>query len=136
MKQALLSIIITAALSLQSGITFAGAGGHAGHGGKGGSNSGASCKKPLIGHAKPPHLSTVPANAEFSFWVEGISNPNLVTVTAKKIPVPVSAEKRADFYVFTGKLPETLTSSAARILVKVNAPKCPAEKGWLLKIDR
>jgi len=54
-------------------------------------------------------------------------------VTAKNIPVTMSAEERSIFYAFKGNLPDSLTG-AARIKVKVHSKKCPANDGMLLII--
>ncbi len=109
------------------------AGGHDGHGG-GGNKGGRFCKKAVIGHIKPKHLSTVAPESEFSFWVEDIKDANQIEVTAKKIPVEMTATQRTGFILFKGKLPASLAGTAARIQVKAQTKKCPAQKGWLLKI--
>ena len=109
------------------------AGGHDGHGG-GGNKGGSFCKKALIEHIKPAHLATVSPQSEFSFWVKEIKNADQVEVTVKKIPVEMTAEQRIGFISFKGKLPASLVGTAARIQVKATTKKCPAQKGWLLKI--
>lgn len=134
MKKLLIIPILTSSLFLISNAAIA-AGGHDGHGGGSGSKSGGSCKTTVINHFVPKHLETVAPNAEFSFWVKGIKTADEVTVTAKKIPVTVNAEDKGDFFLFKGNLPESLSKTAARIQVKVSSKKCPAEKGWLLKIS-
>ncbi|MCF7971696.1 MAG: hypothetical protein K9L22_11105 [Methylococcaceae bacterium] len=111
------------------------AGGHDGHGSGGKGGSASACKTTVISHARPEHLATVAPQSEFSFWVTGITEPDLVEVTAKKIPVELTVEDKENFFLFTGKLPESLKGTAARIQVSVNFKKCPAEKGWLLKIS-
>lgn len=110
------------------------AGGHGGAVG-GGNKSGGSCKSTVISHFVPKHLSKVDAGSEFSFWVKGIMDPSEVEVTAKKIPVEMTAEKKSNFYEFKGKLPSEL-KSAARILVMAEPKKCPADKGILLIINK
>jgi len=125
--------ILSSALCLFSTGASA-AGGHDGGGG-GGNKSGGSCKTTKIYHFIPEHLATVAPKSEFSFWVKGIKSADEVTVTAKKIPVDVIAEDKEHFFSFKGNLPDSLSKTAARIQVKVDAKKCPAEKGWLLKIS-
>ncbi len=81
--------------------------------------------------------ATVTPGAEFSFLVFNIDKPEQVSVTVKNIPVEVTAEFKDPYYLFKGKLPASLVSTAARINIKVNAksPHCEAENGWLLKIS-
>jgi len=133
-KKTILIPILSAALSLMASPVFS-AGGHdgGGQGGKGGSAG--TCKTTVISHARPEHLAIVAPQSEFSFWVKGITEPGLVEVTAKKIPVKLTVEDKEQFFLFTGKLPESLKGTAARIQVSVNFKKCPAKKGWLLKIS-
>ncbi len=133
MKKTLIISLVTSTLSLFATAANA-AGGHDGHKG-GGNKSGGSCKTTIINHFVPKHLATVAPGSEFSFWVRGIKDIEDVSVTAKKIPVKVSAVDKDHFYEFKGSLPESLSKTAARIQVKVESKKCPAEKGWLLKIS-
>lgn len=133
MKKTILISALASALFLISSNSIA-AGGHDGHGG--GSNKGGRyCKKAVIGHIKPKHLSTVAPGSEFSFWVEDMKDANQIEVTAKKIPVEMTSEQRTGFILFKGKLPASLVNTAARVQVKATTQKCPAQKGWLLKIS-
>jgi len=134
MKKVILIPLLSSVLSLMVSPAFS-AGGHGGggNGGKGGSAS--ACKTTVISQTKPKHLATVAPQSEFSFWVKGIKNPDAVEVTVKKIPVELAVEDKEHFFLFTGKLPESLKGTAARIHVEVNYKKCPAEKGWLVKIS-
>lgn len=133
MKKSILIATLTSALCLIStGANAAGGHGDHGKGGKGGGKN--ACKTTLITHTRPAHMETVAPGSEFSFWVKGIEDADLVEATAKKIPVTLTVEEKAPFLAFKGNLPETLKGTAARIQVKVHYKKCPAEKGWLLKI--
>jgi hypothetical protein len=126
-----ISVIASILLFFSAGANAAG--GH-GAGGGSGNKSGGGCKTTIINHIVPKHLTVVYPKSEFSFWVRGIKDPSLVEVTAKKIPVTVTSEDKETFFAFTGKLPDSLSNTAARIQVKVHSKKCPADKGWLLKI--
>jgi hypothetical protein len=132
-KKLILIPVLSAILSLMATPAFS-TGGHdgGGNGGKGGGSS--VCKTTVITNTKPAHLETVAPQSEFSFWVKGITDPDLVEVTVKQIPVTLTVEDKEHFFLFKGKLPESLKGTAARILVDVNFKKCPAEKGWLVKI--
>lgn len=110
--------------------------GHGGGNGGGGGGSAAGCVKARLTNYKPAHLETVSPGAEFSFVALNVHKPEQISVTVKNIPVEVTAEFKDPYYRVTGKLPDTLVNTVARINIKVNAksPHCEAESGWLLKI--
>jgi len=128
------SILGLVGLCLVSGMATA-AMDHGSHGRKGGDKS-AACRKIVIAHPKPAHLATVARESEFTFWVKGVKDPELVTATAKKQPVELRYEYITDYYLFTGTLPAEIKGSAARIIVDIDLKKCPTEKGWLLKFEK
>ncbi len=135
MKKSILVSLISSSLFLASSSVFA-AGGHGNHGGSG-NKAGGSCKTTIINHIIPAHLSMVEPEAEFSFWVKGIPDPSKVTVTAKKIPVELDLNEMKGaqtVYAFKGRLPADI-GKYARVTVSVEDRKCPATKGWLLKIN-
>lgn len=133
MKKSILIAVATSVLCLASASVFA-AGGHgAGHSSVNKSGKSA-CKKTQIKHIRPEHLATVAPGSEIYFRVQGIDDAKYVEVTAKKIPVKLSSEYIGGVMRFTGNLPDSLVNTAARIHVEVNFKKCPAQKGWLLKI--
>jgi hypothetical protein len=111
---------------------------HSGHGGgaMGGGGSRNACLKARLEKFLPAPLATVAPGSPFSFYAFNVDNPEQISVTVKKIPVEISTEYREPFFVVKGKLPESLTNTAARIDIKVKAksPHCEAEKGWLIKI--
>ncbi|MGZ8137552.1 MAG: hypothetical protein ACXW1W_15140 [Methylococcaceae bacterium] len=111
---------------------------HSGHGGgaMGGGGSGQGCTKPHLAKFLPEHLATVVPGATFSFIALNIYKPEQISVTVKNIPVEIETEFKDPYYLVTGKLPESLHNTAARINIKVTAktPRCEAENGWLLKI--
>jgi hypothetical protein len=111
--------------------------GHGGGSGGGGGSTAGTCGKPQLGKFLPPHLATIAPGGEFSFLVFNIDKPEQVAVTVKNMPVEINAEFKDPYYLFTGKMPDSLVNTAARINVKVSAksPHCEAEAGWLLKIS-
>ncbi|MDF1582116.1 MAG: hypothetical protein RQ733_04145 [Methyloprofundus sp.] len=133
MKKLIVVPVLSLVLSLMATPVFS-AGGHDGHGSGGKGRGASACKTTIISRTKPEHLATVAPQSEFSFWVKGIKDPDAVSVTAKKIPVALEVEDKEHFFLFTGTLPESLKGTAARIQVNVDYKKCPAAKGWLVKI--
>lgn len=133
MRKSILIPVLSATLCLMSANVFA-AGGHGGGGSSVNKSGKTACKNTVIKRMRPVHLTSVAPGSEFSFQVDGIDDPKLVEVTAKKIPVEMESENRGGILWFKGNLPDSLSGTAARILVDVNFKKCPAEKGWLLKI--
>ncbi len=111
------------------------AGSHGDHGSSVNKSGKSSCKTTAIKRIRPEHLSTVAPKSEITFQVYGIEDAKYVEVTAKKIPVKLEVEHKGGILWFRGTLPDSLVNTAARIHVEVNYKKCPAEKGWLLKIS-
>ncbi len=110
------------------------AGGHGGHGSSVDKSGKGACKNTVIKRLRPEHLASVAPGSEISFQVDGIEDAKYVTVTAKKLPVAMTSEFKGGIMWFKGNLPASLVNTAARIHVEVDFKKCPAEKGWLLKI--
>ena len=133
MKKTILIPALSAMLCLMSANVIA-AGGHGGGGSSVNKSGKTACKNTVIKHLRPVHMASVAPGSEFSFQVYGIDDEKYVEVTAKKIPVEMEVEHRGGILWFKGKLPESLVNTAARIHVEVNYKRCPAEKGWLLKI--
>lgn len=133
MKKSILIAVATSMLCLASANVFA-AGGHSGHGSSVNKSGKSACKTTQIKHLRPEHLASVAPGSEISFQVYGIEDEKYVEVTAKKIPVTMDVEHKGGILWFKGNLPDSLVNTAARVHVEVNYKKCPAEKGWLLKI--
>jgi len=123
------------ALLFTSGSAIAAMDHGSGHGSKGGDKN-AACRKVQISHLEPADRSTLKPDGEFTFWVSGVDDLDLVEATAKKIPVELTHKLITNYYLFTGKLPADLKGSAARINININSTKCPTMKGGLYFIDR
>jgi hypothetical protein len=112
---------------------------HSAHRGKGAraETGGTSCVRPVLSKMKPAHLSTVTPGSEFSFVVSNIDDPDQVSVQVKKLDVDIVAEFKDPFYVVKGKIPDSLSNTAARVDVKIDSKvsSCRAAEGWLLKIS-
>lgn len=133
MKKSILISTLSTVLCLISANVIA-AGGHGDHGSSVNKSGKSACLTTKIKHVRPEHLASVSPKSEISFQVEGLEDPKYVEVTAKKIPVEMSVESKGGLLWFKGNLPDSLVNTAARIHVEVNYKKCPAEKGWLLKV--
>ncbi|GAW86364.1 hypothetical protein bplSymb_SCF02506P004 [Bathymodiolus platifrons methanotrophic gill symbiont] len=133
MNKSILIPALSAMLCLMSANVIA-AGGHGGGGSSVNKSGKTACKSTVIKHLRPVHLASVAPGSEFSFQIDGIDDEKYVEVTAKKIPVEMEVEHRGGILWFKGKLPESLVNTAARVHIEVNYKRCPAEKGWLLKI--
>lgn len=109
---------------------------HSTHGGMGNRGGGGACEKPQLSKFTPANLTEIAPNSEFSFRALNIEDPQQLTVTVKNIPVDVKAVFKTPFYDVTGKLPDSLRNTVARINIKVSGKTahCEAENGWLVKI--
>lgn len=109
---------------------------HGGHRGKSNTWS-TNCLHPRLDKLQPERLATVAPGAAFSFLIYNIEDPKHVSVEVKRQPVDVTFELKDSFYVVKGKLPDSLSNTAARIDVKVNAKarSCRSADGWLIKIS-
>ena len=111
---------------------------HSTHGGSGNrASSGTACEKPQLSKFTPANLTEVAPNSEFSFRATNVEDPQQLTVTVKNIPVEIKAVFKTPFYDVTGKLPDSLRNTVARINIKVSGKTshCEAENGWLVKIS-
>lgn len=65
-----------------------------------------------------------------------LTNPDTIKVSVKKIPVEVTINKENNAYSVSGKLPESLTGTYARIKIDANGTNnCKGSDGWLLNIE-
>lgn len=114
---------------------------HSGHGGNSSNsnsrNSSIACEKPVLSKQSPAKMETTTPNAEFSFRITNVEQASQIVVTVKNIPVVISAKLTQPFFTVTGKLPDSLHDTIARINVRAEgkAPRCDIEDGWLIKIS-
>ncbi|GAW86123.1 conserved hypothetical protein [Bathymodiolus platifrons methanotrophic gill symbiont] len=100
------------------------------------SSSKKACTKPKFTQFTPPHLAVVAVQSEFSFQASMLTNPDTIKVSVKKIPVEVTINKENNAYSVSGKLPESLTGTYARIKIDANGTNnCKGSDGWLLNIE-
>ena len=99
------------------------------------SSSKKACKKPKFSQFTPANLSEVAPQSEFSFVASSITLPESIQVTIKNEPIVIAVNKKNSGYVITGKLPDSLSDTHARINIQAKGPKnCKGKDGWLLKI--
>ncbi len=123
----LFKIVMIFIFTIFSANTFA-------YGSGGGSKK--ACKKPELSQFTPPHLAVVEVQSEFSFFASAKTNPKSIAVSVKNNPVAVTIDKKNNGFLITGKLPEELQGTFAR--VKINATglnNCETQEGWLLNIN-
>lgn len=100
------------------------------------SSSKKACTKPKFTQFTPPHLAVVAVQSEFSFQASMLTNPDTIKVSVKKILVEVTINKENNAYSVSGKLPESLTGTYARIKIDANGTNnCKGSDGWLLNIE-
>lgn len=93
------------------------------------------CAKPKFSGFKPKKDAEVSPGSDFSFHAPASIAPHSVEATVKQIKVDLEVEDKNEFYIFSGKLPETLKDTHARITVKGKAKLgCQGKSGWLIKI--
>lgn len=101
----------------------------------GSSSSSKSCEKPRFGEFQPAEKSVVPAQSAFSFSAYGVADPKSIEVSVKKQPVTVSINERNGVYRVSGKLPENLQGTYARIAIRAEGrSRCQGSGGWLIEI--
>ncbi len=102
-----------------------------GYGSSGGSTS---CKKPQFSNFVPPHNSEVAPGSQFSFMVSR-ANPDTIQVKVEQQSVKTTVTPKSNVYMVTGKLPDNLKGTYARINITASgATRCKGSSGWLVKI--
>ncbi len=103
--------------------------------GSGGSSK-TTCKKPGFSEFNPPHLAKVSPQSEFSLLVTGKVQPGSIHVTVKKQAVDVDVKKQGSKILVTGKLPDSLQKTYARINVSAKTTQnCKGSDGWLVQVE-
>lgn len=101
----------------------------------GSSSSTKSCEKPQFANFVPTEKSEVSAGSQFSFTASGVIDPKSIKVNVKNQPVELSIDEKGNTYSVSGKLPENLTGTHARIAISAEGKnRCKGTGGWLIKI--
>lgn len=103
--------------------------------GGGGGGGTKACTKPKFDSFKPPHMSEVSPQAQFSFQASSKTSPSSIAVTVKKLPVEVTVEESSSGYLVSGELPAELNDTFARVTIEGKTKsQCFGSDGWLLKV--
>jgi hypothetical protein len=93
------------------------------------------CKKLNFSDFTPVNSAEVAPQSAFSFFASGAAYPNSIKVTIKGQSVPVTVTPKKDGFQVTGKLPDSLKGTFAKINIEARgANQCEGSAGWLVKV--
>ena len=103
--------------------------------GEGGGGSNAAPCGAKFSKFMPANNSEVAPKSEFSFVASAATTPNSIKVTIKDLSVPISVTQKSDGFQVTGKLPDSVKGTFAKIRITAKgANQCEANDGWLVKV--
>ena len=103
--------------------------------GEGGGGTGLIACTAKLSKFTPANNSEVAPKSEFSFFASHSTNPTSIRVTIKDHLVPVTVTEKHDGFQVTGKLPDAVKGTFAKINVAAKGPnQCDASGGWLVKV--
>ncbi len=83
----------------------------------------------------PANNSEAAAKSEFSFVASAATSPNSIKVTIKGLSVPVTVTPKNEGFQVTGKLPDAIKATYAKISITAKGPnQCEGSGGWLVKV--
>lgn len=93
------------------------------------------CKKLNFSDFTPVNSAEVAPQSAFSFFASGAVYPNSIKVTIKGQTVPITVTPKGDGFKVTGKLPDTVKGTFAKINIEARgANQCEGSAGWLVKV--
>ena len=93
------------------------------------------CKQLNFSDFTPVNNAEVAPGSAFSFFASGAAYPNSIKVTIKGQSVPVTVTPKKDGFQVTGKLPDSLKGTFAKINIEARgANQCEGSAGWLVKV--
>ena len=93
------------------------------------------CNKLNFSDFTPVNSAEVAPQSAFSFFTSGAAYPNSIKVTIKGQTVPVTVTPKQDGFRVTGKLPDSLKGTFAKINIEARgANQCEGSAGWLVKV--
>jgi hypothetical protein len=103
--------------------------------GEGGGGSGIIACTAKLSKFTPANNTEVAAKSEFSFFASDSTNPNSIRVTIKDQLVPVTVTSKHNGFQVTGKLPDAIKGTFAKINLTAKGPnQCEVSGGWLVKV--
>ena len=103
--------------------------------GEGGGGSGLIACTAKFSKFTPANNTEVAPKSEFSFFASSSTNPNSIRVIIKDHLVPVTVTTKHDGLLVTGKLPDAVKGTFAKINIAAKGPnQCDASGGWLVKV--
>jgi hypothetical protein len=103
--------------------------------GEGGGGSNAVACSAKFSKFTPASNSEVAPKSEFSFVASATTTPTSIKVTIKDFSVPVAVTQKSDGFHVTGKFPEALKGTFAKIRITAKgANQCEVNDGWLVKV--
>jgi hypothetical protein len=103
--------------------------------GEGGGGSGLIACTAKFSKFTPANNSEVAPKSEFSFFASSSTNPSSIRVIIKDHLVPVTVTSKHDGLLVTGKLPDAIKGTFAKINLTAKGPnQCEASGGWLVKV--
>jgi hypothetical protein len=93
------------------------------------------CKQLNFSDFTPVNSAEVAPHSAFSFFASGAAYPKSIKVTIKGQSVPVKVTPKKDGFQVTGKLPDSLKGTFAKINIEARgANQCEGSAGWLVKV--
>ena len=104
--------------------------------GDGGGSSTVACMAKFLKFT-PANNSEMAPKSEFSFFASAATSPNSIKVTIKDRSVPVTVTQKTEGFQVTGKLPDAIKGTFAKISITAKGPnQCEANDGWLVKVTQ
>jgi len=105
------------------------------YGDGGGSNTAVTCAAKLSKFT-PANNSEVAPKSDFSFSASAATVSNSIKVTIKGLSVPVTVTQKTEGFQVTGKLPDGIKGTFAKISIEARGPnQCISNDGWLVKVS-
>ena len=100
------------------------------------SSSTEGCNKVNFSEFTPVNNAEVAAKSAFSFFASAETFPKSIKVTIKGQSIPVTVTPKYQGFQVTGRLPDTLKGTYARINITAKGPnQCEGSDGWLVKVS-
>ena len=85
----------------------------------------------------PANNTEVAAKSAFSFFASASTSPNSIKVAIKGQSIPVTVTPKNEGFQVSGKLPDTIKGTYAKIAIIAKGPnQCEASGGWLVKVTQ